>query len=445
MGRHQYVSPPPQPRAIDRIDSAADLTVDELNSGRFDNYLDEARQVVRGRIDQVVATAKSQGRTADRLLASEQRLVDRFTEVVALIDEREAAQVRAFNRQNDERERRLNEDAAVRMAYPALFGDSPSAKRSQVGTELADAIADVRAGRVASAEVDIEVRNSLTEGADWGQAVPIEIAQTQRTLRARSVVMGIPGVRVVPMGSDKVRYPRLGESTATAVAEADTFDSDDPDLDSITLTAKKFGIITQLSEELVQDFSEDALDLLASNMLSELALKVDHELLEGTVDLIGIRSWPGINTTSVAAVPSNFAKLREVEYELAAANANVESAVWLMHPRSWYVLGLIKTGLSSDETTLLQPNPQEGARTLLGHGVRTSTQITLTEGAGAGSWVGLIDGSQLIVGERLPARIEVSRDFAFDKDLVTLRAKTRVGFGVVNPGAISIATDVRSS
>ena len=333
------------------------------------------------------------------------------------------------------------------MANPAVFGERPSGGSSdEVGRNIAAAIEQVRSGQVASATVGLEVRNDLVESGSWGGAVPIQIGAAQRTLRARSVVMSLPGVRVVPMASDTLRYPRIGESTAEEVAEAQAFTEDDPDLDTVTLNAVKFGVLTQLSSELEQDFTADALGVLGSNMLSELALKVDHKLLESsTGGIIGIRNWPGISTTSVAAVPADLDKFREVEYELAAANANMDSAAWVMHPRSWFVLGKIKTGVASSVETLLEPNQQQGARSLLGYPVRQSTQLTLTEGAGAGSWVGLIDGTQLVVGERLPAIVEVSREFAFDKDLITLRAKTRVGFAIINPGAVSIATDVRAS
>jgi HK97 family phage major capsid protein len=347
----------------------------------------------------------------------------------------------------DEREER---DARFREANAAIFGGKKAATSGSnvVGTALRAGVEDVLSGKLAVARVPLEPVNTLTEAGDFGHGVPIEVGATKHTLRGRSVVMSIPGVNIVPMSSDKLVYPRLGEDEADGVVEAEPFDTDDPDLDLIVLNAVKFGKLVQISTEAEEDFNENALQLLADNLLKALALKVDAQLLEGTgagPGLVGIRSWPGINTTSVGAVPSNFAKLREVEYELAAADADVENAVWLLHPRSWWTLSSIKTGLSSDETTLLEPNPQEGPRKLLGHPVKSSTQITTTEGAGAGSWVGLVDGSQLVVGERTAPQVEISRDFAFDKDLITLRARCRYGFAIVNPGAVSIATDVRAS
>ncbi len=351
-------------------------------------------------------------------------------------------------RKHVDRETRENESAAVRNANPALFGGSePAPAGSSVGSAIVRAVEDVMSGRVATAQVPLEVRNTVTESGDWGQGVPIQFGDVQRTLRARSVVLSLPGLRTVTMTSDKLRFPRLDESTVEHVSEAAQITEDDPDLDAITLTAKKYGTYTEISSELGEDFSADAMDVLGSNMLNALALKVDLDLLEGTGagGVVGLRNWPGINTTSVAGVPTNFAKFREVEYELDAANANLTNAVWLMHPRSWWVLGGIKTGISSDETTLLEPNPQQGPRTLLGYGVRTSSQITLTEGAGAGSWVGLVDGSQLVVGVRRPATVEISRDFKFDEDVIAMRATARYGFAVINAGGVSIATDVRAS
>jgi HK97 family phage major capsid protein len=80
---------------------------------------------------------------------------------------------------------------------------------------------------------------------------------------------------------------------------------------------------------------------------------------------------------------------------------------------------------------------------LLGYPVAFSTQITLTEGTN-GSWAALLDTSQLLVAERRPARLEVSREFKFDQDLVSVRATWRGALVALNPEAISLLTDIRA-
>ncbi len=436
----QYTTPsPPLSRNPDPQD---------IRAGKYDGRLKSLADLVMSDAEAHIAMAEAEGRS---MKASEQREFDKQLGTMNLIEARAKVVNAQDDRYDDEqraiREGRERRSAELRMANPRAFGESSSHHGPEIGRQIAEGVDNVLAGRGATATVDLEIRNTATEGGDFGQGVPIEFGPVERTLRARSVVMGLPGIRMVPMTSDKLRFPRIGDATGEGVAENTTLTPTDADLDAITLTAKKYFVYSELSTELEEDFSADALDVIGQNMLNGLALKVDADLLDGdgAGGVVGIRNWPGVSTTSVAAVPTSFAKLKEVEYELDAANADLGSAAWLMHPRSWYTLGLIKTGIASDETTLLNPNPQTAARTLLGYSVRTSSQITLTEGGGAGSWVGLIDGSQLVVGVRRAPVLEISRDVGFDRDVIALRATCRYGFAVINPGAVSIATDVRAS
>jgi hypothetical protein len=54
--------------------------------------------------------------------------------------------------------------------------------------------------------------------------------------------------------------------------------------------------------------------------------------------------------------------------------------------------------------------------------VLLSTQITLTEGVtNVESWAAAVDGTPVIIGERLPPRTEVCRDLSF-----TARAKRSI-------------------
>jgi HK97 family phage major capsid protein len=221
----------------------------------------------------------------------------------------------------------------------------------------------------------------------------------------------------------------------------------DADVDSVDLLASKYGVMTLLSSELVDDCPADALEIFGQNLVESLGRKLDAHMLEGAGsgnDLVGLRNTPSVNTTSIAALPTSFDKLTDVLYEARVDNAT--PTAWIMHPRSWRVLSQIKTGLASDQTTLLEPNPQQGPQTLLGLPVLQSSQVTVTEGAtNVGSWVAAVDGTQVLVGERRPARLEVSRDFAFDTDRVAVRATARYGFALLNPEGVSLGTDLRAA
>lgn len=385
-------------------------------------------------------------RTADRILhltagrarkADEQRTLDRANESIDLVDRIFANDYESVRRARSQREA---EAVRLRLASP-IYRDTPLG--TDVGTRLAEAIGEVREGR-ASVTVDVAETRALFDANSGGYGVPSPLGPPVSNMKARSVVMGLPGVRTVPMTSDRMRWPRFGTATVGTPAEGATLTASNTDLDAVDLVAAKFGTLEVISTELSEDFSVDALAAIGDNLLRQLALRVDLGLLEGlgAGDAVGIRNVVGATNTSLAATPTNFATFRTAEYELRLDNGT--PVVWVMHPRSWTRLQAIKTGIASDETTLLQPDPQQGPRTLLGYPVEFSSQITLTEGGtSAGSWAALLDTSQLIVGERRPATLEVSRDYGFATDTIGIRATWRGGLAVLNPEAISLVTDIR--
>lgn len=367
--------------------------------------------------------------------ASEQRELDNHNDAIDLID-------KIIDEVSGESRRRTAVAQRARFVAPYFGSGTDTRGGSALGEELLNAIHEVRDGR-SVAYVDFPEARALSEGGSGGYGVPVQIGASVSNMKARSVVMSLPGVQTFPMQSDRVRWPRFGTATAGVVGENTTLTAAATDLDAVEVVAVKYGTYEIISTELEEDFSTDALAAVGDNLLKQLALKVDLGLLEGTgaPDTVGIRNVPGANSTSLAAAPTNFVKFRDAEYELRADNG--EPAVWVMHPRSWSRLAAVKTGLASDETTLLSPNPQQGPKTLLGYPVAFSSQITLTEGAGAGSWAALLDTSQIIVCERRPARLEVSRDLKFDQDSIAIRATWRGGLAVLNPEAVSLVTDIR--
>jgi HK97 family phage major capsid protein len=186
--------------------------------------------------------------------------------------------------------------------------------------------------------------------------------------------------------------------------------------------------------------------VLGDRMLRDLGAKVDNGLLQGTgaADVLGLFNQPSVSTTSVAALPTNLDKVAEAEYQLATNDGH--ASAWIMHPRTWRILRKIKTGIASDNRTLLEPDPELAPQTLSGLPVFTSSQISITSGAGAGSTAAVVDASQIVIVTRRAPRLEISRDYAFNTDAVAIRATTRIGLGVIDPaGGVSLLTDIRAS
>ena len=304
------------------------------------------------------------------------------------------------------RRTRCSSAAVVGVKEPLRLGGQRASGLDQhdpFGLALAEGLQDVLSGRAATAFIDPQTaqrtdseKRALTDVGPAGTGlVPLQFGPAGFTLRASSVVLGLPGIRIVSMENDRMRFPRIAgvdsggtDISVAGVLENASITETTPDVDAVDLYAVKFGVYHTLSSEFVEDATQDALSVFAQNALIQLGLRVDLGMLEGNgaAQLVGLRNTVGISTTSVAATPANFDKFVDTKYAAEAANATPN--VWILHPRSWQTLSKIKTGIGeSDATTLLEPNPQDSAEKLLGLPIKRSTQITLTEGAGAGSWV----------------------------------------------------------
>jgi HK97 family phage major capsid protein len=386
------------------------------------------------RIDHVeLASRILDGASGRNLRADEQRQYDKATEAIGLIDKILVAHGR-----------REDEAARLRQRMPHVFPDSAAEHRgAALGARLADAIGEVREGRASS---HVEFR-ALANSGTGGYGVPTMMGDPVYSLAANSVVMNLPGIRLVTANSgDRMRFPRWNNVTVAGSGEAATLTDANADLDAVDVVFQKFSTYEILSTELEEDMSASALDVLGQRMLRDLAARVDSGLLQGTgaADVVGLFSQSGVSTTSVAALPTNFNNVDEAIYQLELNDGTPRC--WVMHPRTWRTLKQVKTGLASDQTTLLA-DPQSAPSQLRGLPVFTSSAISITSGAtSVGSTAAVIDPAQIVIVTRREPRLEVSRDFKFQTDQVAIRATTRIGLGVIDPaGGISLLTDIRAS
>jgi HK97 family phage major capsid protein len=387
------------------------------------------------RVDHVeLATRILDAASGRALRADEQRQYDRATEAIGLIDRILVAHGK-----------REDEAANLRQRYPHIWPDTVTNVRSgaALGARLADAIGEVRDGR---AEAFVEYRAISTEDSG-GYGVATMMSDPVYSLAANSVVMSLPGIRMVTATSgDRMRFPRWNAVTVGGVSEASALTDAATDLDAVDVVYQKYATYETLSTELEEDMNANALSVLGERMLRDLAARVDSGLLQGTgaLDAVGLFSQAGVSTTSVAALPTNFNNVDEAIYQLELNDGTPRC--WVMHPRTWRILKTIKTGIASDQTTLLA-DPQTAPSQLRGLPVFTSSAISITSGAtSVGSTAAVLDPEQIVVVTRREPRLEVSRDFRFQTDQVAIRATTRIGLGVIDPaGGISLLTDIRAS
>ena len=209
---------------------------------------------------------------------------------------------------------------------------------------------------------------------------------------------------------------------------------------------QKFGNYELVSSELAEDGDAPVLELLGARMLKDLALKVDSGFLQGNgaSDCVGLFNQIGVSTTSVAGV-STIAKAQEAEYQLLLNDGGTDSSTlaWVMHPRSWVGTGgfrRIVTGVASSVEPILQTDPSQSVHSLAGYPVYLSSSISIvTGGTNVGSIAALVDGSQLVIVIRRPARLEFSRTSSSTPTRSRF-ARRPVGLGVQDPaGGISLS------
>ena len=82
--------------------------------------------------------------------------------------------------------------------------------------------------------------------------------------------------RIVPMGSDTTRVSRhIGGNTASFVGENMTSSATTMGIDAVSLTAKKIGILLQISNELDEDTAVETVDYVANEVASAFAAMED--------------------------------------------------------------------------------------------------------------------------------------------------------------------------
>lgn len=228
-------------------------------------------------------------------------------------------------------------------------------------------------------------------------------------------------------------------STATLTAEAAAISESDPAFAKRTLGAYKYGVLLQVSNELLTDTAVDLegyLSMQAGRALGN-AFGVHAITGSGTNQPTGIITSASTGVTGGTGVAGAFTAddLIDLYYSVIAPYRNSPSAAWLMRDATLAAARKLK---DSQGQYLWQPSIQVGAPdTLLGKPVHTDPNVAaVATGAKA---VAFGDFSQYFVRMAGGVRFERSDDYAFANDLVTFRAIIRAdGLLVDQTGAVKV-------
>lgn len=253
--------------------------------------------------------------------------------------------------------------------------------------------------------------------------------------------------RIVPMPSDTFAYPKQSAGTTVYYpGEENSITPSDLDFGRANLVAKKRAIYSLVSNELKDDSIVPIVDLLATDMGHQLALKEDQEGVAGD----GTSTYGGVHgirpkliaaTASIATAATGHDTWPELDYgDLAAVMGKLPARFrtgnnlkWLCSPAfKWAVmdrLAIAQGGAPSQ--TIVDGIPQDR---FLGYPVVLSDEMPTTAAAATVcAAFGNFDRAVLL-GDRNEVRVAISEHIAFQTDQTAVRSTVRYDINVHEAG-----------
>lgn len=289
-----------------------------------------------------------------------------------------------------------------------------------------ETIRSLARGEIRSAEFAAE-RRDVTKGST-GAPVPTSFYD-QVIMLARAVgPMLSVGTTLNTASGENLQIPRLSTySTGTVNSEAATLGESDPAFSAfITLGAFKYGFLTQVSHELLEDSGVNVLDLLAMNCGNALGFAVNTALTTGTdtTEPNGIVTAAGSGITGGTGVSGAFtyANLVSLYYSLDPAARALPGTGFMAKGSS---IAAMRTLQDGNGGFVFQPSMSESTPDrVLG--------VPLIENP---AMAAAATSAKSVIAGHFPSyyvrtvggiRLDRSDDFAFSSDLVTFRCTFRV-------------------
>jgi HK97 family phage major capsid protein len=292
-----------------------------------------------------------------------------------------------------------------------------------------DTIRSLARGEIRSADFGArENRDVLTSST--GSPVPTNFFNSVIMLAKAVGPMLSVGTTLNTAGGENLQIPRLSTySVGTVNAQAATLGESDPAFSAfITLGAFKYGFLTQISRELLEDSGVDILSLLAMNCGTALGFAVNTALTTGTdtTEPNGIVTASGsalIGGTGLATTGAfTYENLVSLYYSLDPAARALPGVGFMAKGSSIAAMRTLKDGAGN---FVFQPAMSESTPDrVLG--------VPLIENP---AMAAIAASAKSVICGHFPSyyvrtvggiRLDRSDDFAFSSDLITFRCTFRV-------------------
>ena len=238
---------------------------------------------------------------------------------------------------------------------------------------------------------------------------------------------------IATQSGESLQVPKtLTHSSGALTAEASAIAASDPTFGQLTLSAYKYGVLIQVSNELVTDTAVDLLGYLSMQAGRAVGNAFGAHAITGTGSSQprGITIDSTLGVTSAVSTSGAFTadNLIDLQYSVIAPYRASPAAAWLMRDAS---LGAVRKLKDTAGQYVWQPSLQVGSPdTILGKPVYTDPNIAATAINAKSVLFG--DISQYLVRTVEGVRFERSDEYAFNTDLVTFRCVFRADSALID-------------
>lgn len=301
-----------------------------------------------------------------------------------------------------------------------------------VGKSDKEKSAVIKAGLdLVDAGVNGATEKTMTQGgAGTGlEFTPQNVYLDTIEVMARESSVCLPGCRTFPMANNQILVPKAGSSiTGEWTNEATAPTESEPGTANMTLTAKRYRMLGQISEDLLSDANVDLLGYLADDIKEHYGQTIDGQVFNGTefsaiFDIARTTSnkvrvgATNTGTSYADMVAQNF-------YDLRAKLSKVRrgGAAWYMAREAAAVVAGLDTGtggvplvnyLGAQQSTMIAGYPMEEVEVI--NGDSTSADFC--------TYCNL---KNYALGSRLEPVLEFDKSPGFTKGTVYFRAFARV-------------------
>jgi HK97 family phage major capsid protein len=246
---------------------------------------------------------------------------------------------------------------------------------------------------------------------------------------------------VVPMSAESKAYPRkTGIASMTPISENGTISVSDNSYGNVTLTAKKYGVLFKVSNELFNDAAINVADDLARSAAEAEAIAIDQAYFLGDgsstyANQIGLYS--GLSSASSYITAAAWASItKDMFTELMGSVEYVNAArLAFACSRQFFVQVMMRLDKATSQFKDISTG-NLGGGTFMGYPVYF-TQVLPTVSAAASThkpcYFGDFTGGSMI-GDRQMMSIASSEQFYFDSDSIAVRGTSRFNVNIHGAG-----------